>query len=45
MNLAEKGYFNKQGLTPIESVDKTNVHDVLFLLNLQSAISKENEQS
>lgn len=39
--LAEKGIFNKQGLTPMQSVEKANLHDVLFNLNLQSLKADE----
>ncbi len=29
-SIAKEGIFNKQGLTPIESVEQTDVHEVLF---------------
>jgi hypothetical protein len=44
-DVALKGLFNQPNLTPLESVNKTNLHDVLFLLNLQSLEAKENQQN
>ena len=42
--IAKTGVFNKQGMTPIESVNKENLHTILFYLNLQALENKENEQ-
>ena len=42
--IAKAGVFNKQGLTPLESVNKENLHNILFYLNLQALENKENEQ-
>jgi len=35
--MAEKGIFNKQGLTPIESVYNANLYDVLQYISVNSA--------
>ena len=32
-------------MTPIESVNKENLHTVLYFINLQAIETKENEQS
>ena len=35
--MAEKGVFNKQGLTPIESVYSANLYTVMHYIALESA--------
>ena len=35
--MAEKGIFNKQGLTPLESVYNTNVWDIFYYLSIETA--------
>ena len=41
--LAEKGIFNQPDLTPMQSVERTPLYDVLFNLNLQVLKQKDNE--
>ena len=43
-NVAKENIFTKQGMTAIESVEQTNIHDILFYLNIQAIEAKENEQ-
>ena len=35
--MAEKGIFNKQGLTPIESVYSANLYSVMYYIALETA--------
>jgi len=42
-NIAKEGLFNQKGLTPMQSVERTNLHDILFYLNVQAIEVKEND--
>lgn len=35
-DIAESGVFNKRGLTPYESVNRENLHDVLRYANVRA---------
>lgn len=40
-DIAESGIFNKQGLTPYESVNKENIHNVLRYANVRAIQADE----
>lgn len=40
-DIAESGVFNKQGLTPYESVNRENLHNVLRYANVRAIQSDE----
>ena len=43
-NVAKDNVFTRPDLTPLQSVEKANLHDVLYYLNLQALEAKENER-
>jgi hypothetical protein len=43
-NIAREGVFTKPDLTPMKSIERANLHDILYYLNLQAIEAKENEQ-
>ena len=43
-NLAKEGIFTKVGFSALESVEKENLHNVLFYLNIKALEKIENEQ-
>lgn len=43
-NVAKDGIFTTGNLSPLKSVELTNLHDVLFYLNINAIEAKENEQ-
>ena len=38
--IAEKGIFNREGLTPIQSVRKTNIYEIMLYTSLMIADNK-----
>lgn len=41
--IAKDGIFTKPNMTPLESVNKEPMHNVLFYLNVKALENKENE--
>lgn len=42
-DIAKTGIFNKPNLTPLQSVEKENLHNILYYVNLQILENEENQ--
>jgi hypothetical protein len=44
MNVAEKRIFDLPGMNSVQSVEKTNVHEILLYLNVQQLIQNDQNE-